>query len=119
MENTVLIIEEDSPRVRLLGWALDQETDYQVLIAPSADRMSTVAVRPRFIVFNTHMAVRDKRLWIQALRYLVPGVAVIDLHEPAVDDDRDGSGADAYLAKPYHVSSLVEIMVSLNERARR
>ena len=107
---TVLLIEEESPQIRLLAHALKQEGRYEIL---SGRRMGEVAdaITPDFIVFNTGMGLTEKQRWIESLRYLVPGVSIIDLHPKSRLDSSFDSGADAYVGPPY-----VETLLSVIDR---
>lgn len=107
---TVLLIEKDSPAVNLMEWALRQE-GFEVIVATDPDAADGIALNPDVIVFNTHMPGDGKRLWVSTLRFLVPGVAVIDL-VPANDPAHD-TGADAYLQQPYRIDNLIDIITKL------
>ena len=111
---TVLLIEKDSPAVNLMEWALRQE-GFEVVVATDPEAADGVALKPDVVVFNTHMPGDGKRLWVSTLRFLVPGVSVIDLVPPG--DPAHDTGADAYLQQPYRIDELAEIITNLRGNA--
>ena len=58
------------------------------------------------IIVNTQLSLPEKRVCIEALRALVPGVQVLDLAVGAETPPYD-TGANAYLAKPFHAMDLI------------
>ena len=105
---TVLLVEKEQPAVNLMEWGLREE-GYDVIVATDPDEPHLVPVTPEVVVFNTHIAADEKRLWVSAFRFLAPHVAVVDLVPPGITS-RD-TGADAYLHPPYPMSELVRLIV--------
>ena len=113
---TILIIERDDEAMRLMAWGM-RELGHHVVTSAGADELvAGEAVRPDAIVFNTGMPMEVKRLWVRSLRYIVPGVVVIDLCTTG-DRTTYDTGADGYPEQPYRVDVLSNLIESL--RARR
>jgi DNA-binding response OmpR family regulator len=111
MATKILIIERDDPRLRLLEWGLREE-GLEVAHASDPATAERAGARPDVIVFNTGMPAPSKRAWIDSLRYMVPGVRVVDLAAEGEQGTRD-SGADAYLAAPFRIDELQSIISTL------
>jgi hypothetical protein len=96
----VLIVESEEPLMRLMFWAL-ADAGYRVEKATSiADAVDHAAdIHPEVIVFNTGLAVDEKRHAIGQFRVLVPGVKVVDFAMPEARPNED-SRADGYLRTP-------------------
>ena len=109
---TVLIVERDDAAMRLMAWGMREE-GYTVVTSAGADELVTgERVAPDVIVFNTGMAMDVKRLWVSALRYIVPYVDIIDLCTTG-DISAYDTGADGYLEAPYRVDNLVNAIEAL------
>jgi DNA-binding response OmpR family regulator len=111
MSTKILIIEKDDPRLRLLEWGL-REDGLEVAHASDPATAGLDGARPDVIVFNTGMPVASKRVWIDSLRYMVPGVRIVDLAAEGEFGTGD-SGADAYLAAPFRIDELQTIISRL------
>jgi DNA-binding response OmpR family regulator len=109
---TILIVERDDAAMRLMAWGMREE-GYTVVTSAGADELlAGERVAPDVIVFNTCMAVDIKRLWVSALRYIVPYVDIIDLCTTA-DISTYDTGADGYMEAPYRVDKLVSVIEAL------
>jgi DNA-binding response OmpR family regulator len=112
MTTTVLIIEKDDPRLKLMEWGLLQD-GFDVTVASGPHAVAGgQAARPDVIVMNTGMPAESKRIWIAGLRYLVPDVKIVDLPSGPHDAEYD-SGADAYLREPFRLDALHAIVETL------
>lgn len=101
----VLIVEDDTPALRLLGWGLI-DAGFQVGAASSADdacaRLETFAAQ--VVVFNTlALSPEGRRAAFAQLRAAAPHIKIIDLRPDGSPD----SGADACVASPVKVSEVV------------
>lgn len=106
----ILIIETDEPPLRLLAWGLREE-GLNVATVAGPDAASTTP-KPTAVIMNTHMEAGEKRLWIGSIRYLLPGVVVLDLAangDPVLSD----SGADAYIYPPARVDQILDVIGKL------
>ena len=115
----VLIVEDDEPVMRLIGWALKvQGRRTGTATTPDEAAEQALASQPRVVIFNTCMSVTDKRACIQELREAVRGVRVIDL----VTGDRRGSadtGADAYVFAPLYPDRVIDAVDEVLREAPR
>ncbi len=101
----ILLIENDVPRLRLMGWGLIEE-GFDVVVARSADEAigRIESLGPAVIIFNTTLDVESKRACVLELRRKSPDVRIID-----VSDDPDVSaGADALLIEPVTIADLAK-----------
>ncbi len=115
---TILIVERDDATMRLLAWGMREE-GYTVVTSAGADELiAGERVAPDVIVFNTGMAVDIKRLWVSALRYIVPYVDIIDLCSTE-DMSTYDTGADGYLEAPYRLDKLICVIEALRGARER
>lgn len=111
MPTRILIIEAAEPRLRLRDWGLREEGLEVITVAglpPGAAEL-----RPDIIVMNTGMPAEGNRAWVQSLRYLVPGVRIVDLVNDDHGDDAYTTGADAYVQHPYRIDELRVTMATV------
>jgi DNA-binding response OmpR family regulator len=111
MSVRILIIEAEEPRLRLLDWGLRGEGLEVTTVAELP--AGAPELRPDVIVMNTGMPGNGKRVWIQSLRYLVPGVRVVDLVSDHRGDEDYDTGADAYVHKPFRIDELRTTMAAI------
>ena len=111
----IVVIEDEAPFVRLIGWFL-VEAGFEVCVVESAaeatDRLR--AVDPGLIVCNSGLAENEKRAWFKGWRAMSPDLRVVDLYksdnmltQPAQ------TGADAYLKMPFHADALIDTVRGL------
>ena len=111
MPARILIIEAVEPRLRLLDWGLRGEGLEVTTVAGLP--AGAPELRPDVIVMNTGMPPDGKRAWIQALRYLVPGVRVVDLASDRHGDEAYDTGADAYVEHPFRIDEVRVTMATI------
>lgn len=107
----LLLVENDIPAMRLMGWALVEE-GFEVSAVQPADvvvRLSSDQDPPDCVVFNTMKSAQEKAKIIADIRALNPAARVIDVTESPSEESYD-TGADAYLGLPLQARELVKMI---------
>lgn len=110
----ILNIQGDEQLSGLMEWVLKGD-GFEVLHAREPDATAGHPL-PDIILVNTNMEIPEKRVCIDALRSLVPGVRIIDIGIGAEAPGYD-TGANAYLGKPFDAVDLVARVRSLTDQA--
>jgi DNA-binding response OmpR family regulator len=100
----VFIVENETPLLRLLGWALLEEglkVARATSLREALDRLAGAEVEA--LIVNATLAEDDLRSWIGELRAAAPGTRIVALRPPGVRH----AGADAYVDPPYRVDELL------------
>lgn len=111
---TVLVVENDVPAMRLMAWGLMEE-GFEVAVAHIPDALDYLSARrPEFIVFNTLKRTDEKAALVAEFRVRAPYAKIIDVAEEA-ESVREEVGADAHLASPLEIRTLVKTMNQMSQ----
>jgi DNA-binding response OmpR family regulator len=108
----VLLIEDETPRLRLIAWFLaDSGHEVALRPVPVQSPAEIPARAPNVIVLNTGLDPGDKQHAVTLLRSAAPGVPVIDLTDAAYPACT-ASGADVYLHLPLYPYALLDAIAA-------
>jgi hypothetical protein len=109
----IYVIENDAPLMRLMVWGL-REAGFEAMSVPMPAKTDGFARNgARRVVINCDETPELCREIVEAIRAMLPGVAVLDLstHDPSL------CGADAQLPPPYRLADVVDWVKSQPEVA--
>jgi DNA-binding response OmpR family regulator len=117
---SVVLIENDPPLVRLLGWFLVDAGHAVVAIdnvMAATDHVRTDL--PGVVIFNSGLPASAKLPFISEWRQIHPRLGVVDVsRRTASIEHAPYTGADAYLQMPFDADSLLAAIDDVLERRR-
>lgn len=106
---SVVIIENEAPLVRLLGWFLIDAGHQVFAVENVVAATGRITAEPAdVVVFNSGLPASAKLPFVSEWRQLRPGIRVIDVARRAEPGARAPyTGADAYLQMPFDADDLI------------
>jgi len=109
----VLLIEDETPIVRLMAWYLIDAGFEVSKVARPDDAGRHLRSHAAVIVFNTGMPVAERRHWIQAWHQQSPDSRVLDVSETDAMHRLPDIGADGSLRLPFLAETFVDMVSEL------
>jgi DNA-binding NtrC family response regulator len=117
---SVVLIENDAPIVRLLGWFLVDAG--HAVVAIDNVMAATEHVRtelPDVVVFNSSLPASAKLPFVSEWRQIHPRLGVVDVSRRSATLERAPyTGADAYLQMPFDADHLLSAISDVLDRRR-
>ena len=103
----VLLIEDEAPLLRLIGWMLVEHSFEVTAVTNGADGALELGdhTRPDIVIFNLHLSIDMKRRYLNMLHTLDPRPKIIELD--GADTPASEWMVDAVLTKPFHMDDLL------------